>query len=98
MHGLRRRAQREGGVPEAHKRSSRVMTRRDSARDTMSVEEILRRIPRAARVFLKVGTQCVGCPMSKFCTPTDVAANYGLDRKAFLHALHLGHTFPASAR
>ena len=72
------------------------MARRVPVRDTMTVEEILRRIPRAAQVLLKMGTQCVGCRMAKFCTPADVTANYGLDRKAFLRTLRLRHAFPLS--
>ena len=53
----------------------------------MTVSQILLRKPAAAQAFIDMRTQCVGCPMAKFCTPAEVAAYYGLDRAEFLRLL-----------
>ncbi|MGA2762389.1 MAG: disulfide oxidoreductase [Spirochaetia bacterium] len=54
------------------------MRKRRPFRD-LTVQEILRRRPEAAQVFIQMRTQCVGCLMAGFCTPSDVAVHYGLD-------------------
>lgn len=52
-----------------------------------TVEEVLRRKPKTARVFVKYRTQCVGCYMQKFCTMKDVAEIYQLNLKKILKDL-----------
>jgi hybrid cluster-associated redox disulfide protein len=52
-----------------------------------TVQEVLDRWPRAAQVFVDLRTACIGCPMSRFCTLEEVAANYGLDRDSLSKAL-----------
>ena len=44
-----------------------------------SLQEILSHRPSAVQGFLVLHTQCVGCPMARFCRLADVASYYGLD-------------------
>jgi hybrid cluster-associated redox disulfide protein len=44
-----------------------------------TVESVLTRSPRAAKVFLDHGMACVGCTMAPFDTVADAADAYGLD-------------------
>jgi hybrid cluster-associated redox disulfide protein len=53
-----------------------------------TVEEVLRRKPKTAHVFVKNRTQCVGCYLQKFCTMQDVAEIYQLNLKKILKDLN----------
>lgn len=62
------------------------MTRVLPAAD-VTVAELLRAWPDAARVFLRSGMACVGCELSIFDTLAEVADSYGLDVQKFLAEL-----------
>jgi hypothetical protein len=42
----------------------------------LTVEEVLKRWPKAFSVFAKTKTKCPGCLMQHFCTLKDVAETY----------------------
>lgn len=52
-----------------------------------TIEEVLRRRPRAARVFQRHRMACVGCAMAPFDTVAEAAAVYGLPLGALLAEL-----------
>ena len=52
-----------------------------------TVQEVLRDNPSAHLAFRVLKTQCVGCPLTRFCTLKDVAEAYGLDPQMLLAAL-----------
>jgi hybrid cluster-associated redox disulfide protein len=54
----------------------------------MTILEVLTAHPRAASVFLSLKTDCVGCPMERFCTLADVVKAYDVPIKMLLDALH----------
>ena len=49
----------------------------------LSLADLLRAWPAAARPFLRHRTACVGCLMAPFHTVLDTCAEYGLDEAAF---------------
>jgi hybrid cluster-associated redox disulfide protein len=53
----------------------------------LTVASVLARWPRSIPVFLRHRMACVGCPIARFETLTDVAAIYGLDLNRFLGEL-----------
>lgn len=53
-----------------------------------TVEDVLRRKPKTARVFVKHRTQCVGCYVQKFCSMKDVAEIYQINLDEFLKDLN----------
>jgi hybrid cluster-associated redox disulfide protein len=53
------------------------------------VDEILRGLPRAGRVFLDWHTACIGCHLARFCTLEDVARHYHLDLAALVASLQV---------
>ncbi len=52
-----------------------------------TVDELLRRWPAAARVFIQHGMACVGCPLSRFESIGDAATSYGLSERSLLRQL-----------
>lgn len=54
---------------------------------TVTVEELLRRRPEAARVFFRHRMACVGCAMSPFDSLPDAAASYRLPVEGFLEEI-----------
>ncbi len=62
------------------------MEERPSLQD-LTVLQILGNYPGSAQALMGLHTQCVGCPMARFCTPRDVAGHYGLDLEALLALL-----------
>lgn len=52
-----------------------------------TVEEVLRRWPNLAQVFIRHRMACVGCAMASFDTLAEVAQVYGLRASAFLQEL-----------
>lgn len=44
----------------------------------LSVEDILKKWPRAYTVFNNRNTACVGCLLQRFCTLQDVAKTYNI--------------------
>ncbi len=51
---------------------------------TWSVEQVLGVHSRMKDVFIALRTDCVGCPLSKFCTLEEVAAAYDLSLEGLL--------------
>jgi hybrid cluster-associated redox disulfide protein len=49
----------------------------------LTLAELFRAWPAAARPFLQRRTACVGCLMAPFQTVLDTCAEYGLDEAAF---------------
>lgn len=60
------------------------------------VDEILRSLPQAGRVFLDWHTDCIGCHLARFCTLEDVARHYHLDLPALVASLQ-AYTQPIEA-
>lgn len=52
-----------------------------------TVRQALKTNPDAITVFFAFKTDCVGCPLDRFCTLADVAAEYWLPLEDFLHKL-----------
>lgn len=50
----------------------------------ITVENLLKSTPKAARFFLDRHLGCVGCGFARFCTLGDVVATYRIDEKPFL--------------
>jgi hypothetical protein len=53
-----------------------------------SVANLLKKFPRAARLFINQKTACVGCYMASFCTLRDVFETYEIDEDNFLAELN----------
>ena len=53
-----------------------------------TVDEVLRKKPESARVFVKRRMQCVGCYMQRFCTIKDVTEIYQVSLDEFLKDLN----------
>lgn len=53
-----------------------------------TVDEVLRKIPKTAQVFVKRRMQCVGCYMQRFCTIKDVTEIYQVSLDEFLKSLN----------
>jgi hybrid cluster-associated redox disulfide protein len=51
------------------------------------VDDVLRNLPRAGRVFLDRHTDCIGCYLARFCTLEEVTAHYHLDLQALVASL-----------
>jgi hybrid cluster-associated redox disulfide protein len=49
----------------------------------LTLAELFRAWPAAARVFLAHGTACVGCPIAPFHAVRDTCAQYRLDEPSF---------------
>jgi hybrid cluster-associated redox disulfide protein len=43
---------------------------------TWTVQQIMQTYPKTISVFLALKTNCVGCPLERFCTLAEVAAAY----------------------
>ena len=52
------------------------------------VDEVMSRSPQTIGVFLEFRMRCVGCPIACFHSVDDAAREHGVDREAFLKALH----------
>jgi hybrid cluster-associated redox disulfide protein len=52
------------------------------------VAEVMRRWPATIRIFLDFRMGCVGCPISSFHDIEEACREHGVDRQAFLAALH----------
>jgi hybrid cluster-associated redox disulfide protein len=52
------------------------------------VDDVMRGAPKTIRVFLDHKMACVGCPIASFHTVEDACREHGVDRDAFLQALH----------
>ncbi len=46
--------------------------------ETMTAEEFQRRWPATIEVLMRRRMACVGCPMARFDSVRDLAANYGI--------------------
>jgi hybrid cluster-associated redox disulfide protein len=53
----------------------------------LSVQDVLKRWPQAAHVFLSFKTACVGCYLARFCTLAEVATVHTLDLHSILRNL-----------
>lgn len=51
------------------------------------VDDVLRSLPRAGRVFLDWHTDCIGCYLARFCTLEEVATHYHLELQALVASL-----------
>jgi hybrid cluster-associated redox disulfide protein len=54
-----------------------------------TVQDFLQACPKAAQVFIRYKTDCIGCRLERFCTLEDVTSSYRLDAEDFLNALQL---------
>jgi hybrid cluster-associated redox disulfide protein len=54
---------------------------------TTTIETVFNTVPNASRVFLKHKTICVGCPLARFCTLSEMATIYELNLQSFLNDL-----------
>jgi hypothetical protein len=52
-----------------------------------TVTDFLKFAPQTSRAFFELQTACVGCPLARFCTLTDVMQSYGLDIEKFFETL-----------
>jgi hybrid cluster-associated redox disulfide protein len=52
------------------------------------VDDVMRGAPKTIRVFIEHRMGCVGCPIATFHTVEDACREHGIDRDAFLRALH----------
>ena len=52
-----------------------------------NLDELLRRSPEVATVFIEHRMHCVGCPIARFETIADACRIYGKPLETFLHAL-----------
>ncbi len=52
-----------------------------------TVEEVFRHLPQASRVFINYQTDCIGCPLARFCTLDEVAGVYEINLQTFLNEL-----------
>jgi len=43
------------------------------------VSELLENLPEAARLWIKLHANCIGCSMNRFCTIEDLCRYYELD-------------------
>lgn len=50
----------------------------------LTVDEVLKKWPRAFSVFMKNKTKCVGCFMQQFCTLKDVAETYQISQETLI--------------
>ncbi|MFP3940982.1 MAG: DUF1858 domain-containing protein [Thermoanaerobaculia bacterium] len=55
--------------------------------DTLTVEELLRHRPEAARIFFRHRMACVGCAMSPFDRLPEAAASYRIPVDEFLEEI-----------
>ncbi len=53
----------------------------------LSVDQLFKRWPQVAPVFLRYRMACLGCSLAMFDTLRDVAWNYGLEPEPFLQEL-----------
>jgi hybrid cluster-associated redox disulfide protein len=60
---------------------------RDDITCELTVNQLLRRRPAAAAVFVRRGMACVGCSMAPFETLVEVASVYGQEPSGFLAEL-----------
>ena len=63
-----------------------------------TVDEIMRRTPRAVRIFLDNGMHCVGCPIAPFHTVAEAAREHGLDEAALRRVLEAAVSYEAGSR
>ncbi len=52
-----------------------------------TVQEVLKESPSTCKAFRSLKTQCVGCPLARFCTLKDVAEAYSIPPQALLEEL-----------
>ena len=59
----------------------------------LTVAEVMDRWPQTIPVFFRYRMACVGCPIARFETMTEVTAIYGLNLSRFLNELEqiIGH-------
>jgi hybrid cluster-associated redox disulfide protein len=62
------------------------------------VDDVMSRSPQTIGVFLAFKMRCVGCPIACFHTVDDACREHGVDREAFLRALHLSADAPRCER
>ena len=62
------------------------------------VDDVMSRSPQTIGVFLAFRMRCVGCPIACFHTVDDACREHGVDREAFLRALHISADAPRSER
>jgi len=62
------------------------------------VDAVMSRSPQTIGVFLAFKMRCVGCPIACFHTVDDACREHGVDREAFLRALHLSADAPRCER
>ncbi len=53
-----------------------------------TVAQVMDCYPETARAFIRLKTDCVGCPMMKFCTLSEAARAYDLPLERLLQELH----------
>ncbi len=61
----------------------------------MTAEELQHRWPGTTAVLLRRRMACVGCPMARFDTIRDLAANYGVSMQELLEELTRAAQAPA---
>ena len=48
------------------------------------VDDVLRQVPQANRLFIAHHLDCIGCRLARFCTLEDVSRHYPLDLQTFI--------------
>jgi hypothetical protein len=51
------------------------------------ISDVLQRVPESAGLFIREGTDCVGCILVPFCSLQDMSLHYGVDLDGFLRQL-----------
>ena len=65
----------------------------------LTVAQVLEACPQAARVFLSLKTDCVGCYLMSFCTLDEVAEQYHLKVEDVMAALvKISEPLPVNGR
>jgi hybrid cluster-associated redox disulfide protein len=59
-----------------------------------TIQNFLQACPKAAQVFIRYKTDCIGCRLERFCTLEDVSSSYKLDVEDFLNALQIAALMP----
>lgn len=61
---------------------------KEEIQSNWTVDETLQCKPESSHVFIKLGMQCVGCFIQKFCTIKDVSEIYQIDLEKLLKDLN----------
>jgi hybrid cluster-associated redox disulfide protein len=89
----------EQGAWQTVRRKLWIMATRSAELSADStIESLLRQRPDAARIILRNGMACVGCPMAPFETLTKVAREYRLDLRSILDELHTKRSWQRRVR